>query len=297
MSPYHPQPMPMAPDRLAPPFRPRLVIFDLDGVVYRGTEPVRGARELVADLHRAGVLVRFATNNSTATRADYAARLGEIGIETSVDEIVTSVSATVEHLRRHEPSVRRILAVGEGGLVTELEAAGFSVISAGDAAPDGYDGGPLHATYDAVVTGLDRSFAYRHLAVAAAAIRAGARFVATNADLHYPTPEGILPGAGALVAAMAAASGVQPTVIGKPQPQMFAAALEAAGVTCDEALVVGDNPDSDILAARRAGIRSVLVLTGVTQRTAAQSLADDRRPDAVVADPRELGARLADLIG
>lgn len=287
--------MPKASDRPAPRFRPRLVIFDLDGVVYRGDQPIPGASELVSRLHRDGVLVRFATNNSTATRADYAARLEQMGIETEIEEIVTSVSATVEYLRRHEPAVQQVLAVGERGVVDELAAAGYSVTPASRAAPPNYAGGPLSARHDAVVAGLDRSFTFLCLAVAVAAIRAGARFVATNADLHFPTPEGMLPGAGAVVAAIAASSGVQPTVIGKPAPGMFIAILEAAGVSPERALVVGDNPDSDILAARRAGIRSVLVLTGVTQPSAARSLPEDRRPEAVVAGPVELASLLDEL--
>jgi 4-nitrophenyl phosphatase len=274
----------------------RLVLFDLDGVVYRGDEPVAGARELVAALHDAGVLVRFATNNSMATRSDFAARLSAMGIPTTVDEIVTSVSATVDHLRRREPAVRRVLAVGEQGLVSELAAAGYAVTPAAEAAPNGYAGGPLAEAYDAVVVGLDRSFDYQRLAVAVAAIVGGARFVATNTDFRYPTPDGFLPGAGTVVAAIATGSRATPTVIGKPEPGMFTAALEAAGVGCEEAIVVGDNPDSDILAARRAGIRSVLVLTGVTDRRAAANLVDDRRPDAVVADPTELARLVASLV-
>ncbi len=290
--PYHPQPMPaIQPDDL--PLRPRLVLFDLDGVVYRGREPVAGAAELVAELHTAGIGVRFVTNNSMSTREDYAAKLAQMGIRTAAGEIVTSVSATVEHLKRHQPSVARVLAVGERGLVEELRGAGYEVRPARDAAPASYTGGPLGERYDAVVAGLDQSLDYRRLAVAVTAVRDGARFVATNADLRYPTPDGFLPGAGAVVAAIAAASGATPTVIGKPEPAMFSATLEAAGVDPSEALVVGDNPDSDILAARRAGIRSVLVLTGVTSRAAAESLAEDRRPDLVASGPGELRELLA----
>lgn len=290
--PYHPQPMPaIQPDQL--PLRPRLVLFDLDGVVYRGQEPVAGAAELVAQLHRAGIGVRFVTNNSMSTRDDYAAKLAQMGIRTAAGEIVTSVSATVEHLKRHHPSVARILAVGERGLIEELRGAGYEVRPARDAAPASYAGGPLGEPYDAVVAGLDQSFDYRRLAIAVSAVQDGARFVATNVDLRYPTPDGFLPGAGAVVAAIAAASGATPTVIGKPEPAMFSATLDAAGVDPSEALVVGDNPDSDILAARRAGIRSVLVLTGVTSRAAAESLAEDRRPDLVASGPGQLRDLLA----
>lgn len=269
----------------APPPRPRLVIFDLDGVVYRGPRVVPGAAALVSALRAAGSDVRFATNNSMATRAEYVARLAGHGIEASTDEIVTSTSATIDHLREHLPDVSRVLAVGAGGMLDELRAAGFQAVPADEAAPPGWDGEPLPEPFDSVVAGLDPAFDYRRLGIGAAAIRAGAHFVATNADLRYPTPHGFLPGAGTIVAALRAASGVEPLVIGKPEPAMFRAILQAAGVNADEALVIGDNPDADVVAARRAGIRSVLVLTGIADAGLAEGLDGDRRPDWTAANP------------
>jgi 4-nitrophenyl phosphatase len=261
------------------------VILDLDGVVYRGSQPVPGAAELVTALRAAGASVRFATNNSMATRAAYVERLATHGVAASVDEIVTSTSATIEHLRERMPTVSSIVTLGAAGMLEELRGAGFRAVPAVDAAPPEWDGEALPDSYDAVVVGLDPSFDYRRLGVAAAAIRAGARFVATNADLRYPTPHGFLPGAGTIVAAVRAASGVEPLVIGKPQPGMFQAILTMAGVGPAEALVIGDNPDADIPAARRAGIRCVLVLTGVADATLAEGLDGDRRPDWIAADP------------
>ena len=269
----------------ASPQLPRLVIFDLDGVVYRGSQPVPGAAALVTALRAAGVAVRFATNNSMATRAAYIERLAHQGIGATGEEIVTSTSATIEHLREHMPTVSSIVAVGAAGMLEELRGAGFEAVSATEAAPPAWDGEALPQAYDAVVAGLDPSFDYRRLGVAAEAIRAGARFVATNADLRYPTPHGFMPGAGAMVAALHAASGVEPLVIGKPQPGMFQAILTTAGVAPADALVIGDNPDADIPAARRAGIRSVLVLTGVADAPMADGLDGDRRPDWIAADP------------
>ena len=133
---------------------------------------------------------------------------------------------------------------------------------------------------------------YRRLAVAATAIRDGAAFVATNADLRFATPEGLLPGAGTIIAALAATTGVEPVVVGKPEPAMFEAILEVAGVAAADALVIGDNPDSDIVAARRAGIPSVLVLTGVTDAGAASELRGERRPDRIAEDMAELAEQL-----
>jgi len=270
----------------------RLVIFDLDGVMYRGHQPVPGAAELVASLRAAGLLIRFATNNSMTARSGYVPRLVEMGVPTEIDEIVTSTSATVDHLRAHLPDVRRVMAVGAPGMLDELRAAGFDAIAAADAVGPSYDGGPLDGQYDAVVTGLDPSFDFRRLAAATTAIRSGARFVATNADLRYPTSTGFLPGAGSIVAAIQAASGMEPLVIGKPEPGIFTAILERAGIRPEQAVAIGDNPDADIVAAHRAGMRSILVLTGVADARLAATLDGERRPDDVAHDPAGVGSVL-----
>jgi 4-nitrophenyl phosphatase len=273
------------------PARVRLVIFDLDGVVYRGTEPIPGAAELVAWLHERRVAVRFATNNSMVARDGYVERLGAMGIATVAEEIVTSTSATVEHLRRHAPDVRGLLAIGADGMRDELLAAGFEVEMAHSVRPAS-PGGPLDRPYDAVVVGLDPTCDYDRLAVAMSAIAAGARLVATNADARYPTPAGFLPGAGAIVAALATATGATPEVIGKPEPAMFRAILEASGVPAAETVVVGDNPASDVIGARRAGCAAILVLTGVADAASAAALDPEATPHAVAADPEAVHALL-----
>jgi 4-nitrophenyl phosphatase len=270
----------------------RLVIFDLDGVIYRGRQPVPGAAELIAALRSDGLLIRFATNNSMATRAAYVPRLVEMGVAAQMGEIVTSTSATIDHLRVHLPQVSHVMAVGAAGMLEELRAAGFHAVAAADAVSPSYDGGPLDAPFDAVVAGLDPSFDFRRLAAATTAIRSGARFIATNADLRYPTPAGFLPGAGSIVAAIRAASGEEPLVIGKPEPGIFTAILEGAGVRPEEAVAIGDNPDADMVAAHRAGMRSILVLTGVADATLAATLEGERRPDHVAKGPGEV----ADLL-
>jgi 4-nitrophenyl phosphatase len=276
--------------RAHPPERPRLAIFDLDGVVYRGNEPVPGAAELIGSLRSRDVQVRYATNNSMASREVYVTRLSSLGIKAETGEIVTSTSATIGFLQRHQPHVHRILSAGSPGMTAELRAASYEVTPAADLASAYYQGEPLMDRYDAVVTGLDQGYDYGRVAVAATAIRQGAVFVATNADLRYPTPRGFLPGAGSLVAAIRAAAGdVEPIVIGKPAPTMFGEILEEADIGPEAAVVVGDNPDADVVAARRAGIFAVLVLTGVADAELAGQLSGDRRPDLVVADPNELG--------
>jgi 4-nitrophenyl phosphatase len=273
--------------------RPKLVVFDLDGVVYRGAQAVPQAASLVAALRRSGCQVRFATNNSMATRQAYADRLAEHDIPSSTGEIVTSTSATIEHLRTHLPDVHRLLAVGAEGMLVELESAGFQVVHARSAEAPDWDGAPLGRAWDGVVVGLDPLVDYRTIGIAATAVAQGAAFIATNADLRYPTPHGFMPGAGAIVAAVRAAAGVDPLVIGKPEPAMFRAILESAGVAPADALVIGDNPDSDIPAARRAGIPAVLVLTGIADAQLASALDGERRPDWVLRGPAEV----AELLG
>lgn len=264
----------------------KLVILDLDGVVYRGDEPVAGAVELVRRLRDAGVAVRYATNNSMSTRDEFARRLRDMGIAATADEIVTSVSATIDYLARHAPEVHAVMTVGARGMVQELREAGYAVVRSEDVA----GAADVERVLDAVIVGVDFAFDTERLAAAAAAVRTGSRFVATNVDARYPTPTGFRPGAGAMVDAIRDAAGVEPLVIGKPAPAMFQAILDATGVPAGEAMVVGDNPDADMVGARGAGIESVLVLTGVTDAAAAAALVGDRAPDHVAADPEAVWA-------
>jgi 4-nitrophenyl phosphatase len=157
-------------------------------------------------------------------------------------------------------------------------------------------GGTLEEAYDAVIVGLDPSFDYERLASAMSAVAGGARLIATNADARYPTPAGFLPGAGSIVAALAAATGVTPEVIGKPEPAMFRAIIEAAGVPASETVVVGDNPASDVAGARRAGCAAILVLTGVADADGAARLVDEAAPHAVADDPMAVRALLEPLV-
>lgn len=277
------------------PERVRLVILDLDGVVYRGREPVPGASGLVAWLQGRGVGVRFATNNSTITRAGYVDRLGTMGIHTAVDEIVTSTTATVAHLARHLPSVRRVLGIGADGMRQELASAGFEVAMARDLVGTIAPGAPITG-FDAVIVGLDQHVDYARLAVAVAAVTGGAALIATNADARYPTEAGFLPGAGSIVAAIAAATGFTPEIIGKPSPAMFTAVIEASGIGADQTVVIGDNPEADIAAANRAGLASILVLTGVADANRAASLRGELAPSAVANDPDAIRDLLAGCV-
>jgi HAD superfamily hydrolase (TIGR01450 family) len=163
---------------------------------------------------------------------------------------------------------------------------------ADDAAAGDHAGGRLARAYDAVIVGLDPHVDYRRLAVAMRAVADGARLIATNADARYPTAVGFLPGAGSIVAALATATGSRPDIIGKPSPAMFEAILEASGVPAADAVVVGDNPDADVVGAHRAGCSAILVLTGVADASLAAQLEGERRPDAIADDPAAVLALL-----
>jgi glycerol 3-phosphatase-2 len=226
-------------------------LFDLDGVLYRGTEPIPGAPEAVAALRRAGRGIAFVTNNSARTPAAVAERLIAAGVEASPEEVVTSAGATAELLAGR--GCRSAFVIGEAGIRTALADAGIELL----------DGEPERA--DAVVVGWDRGADYAKLRTAAVLVQRGASFVGTNGDASWPAPDGTRwPGAGALLAAVATTVGTEPEIVGKPNAPLFQAALARAGG--GRPLVIGDRLDTDIAGAVALGWDSLLVLTGITGR-------------------------------
>ncbi len=288
-----------------------LLLVDLDGVVYRGREPVPGVAAVLADRVARGDEVVYVTNNSMHYRADYVTRLTGMGAPVVADRIVSSARATALYLAEHEPPIRRVLVVGGRGLRRELEDVGLVVVDARETAEQlaeredeaARTGGlpvdpfELAGRPDAVVVGLDPGLTYRTLAFAADAIRAGARFVATNRDPVYPSERGLRPGAGAIVAALEATTGVTPVSIGKPAPFLLEEAARAVGRRAADAVMIGDGLLTDLAAAHAVGARSVLMLTGVTTRAQLEELPASQRPDAVAADAAELALVLDQLGG
>jgi HAD superfamily hydrolase (TIGR01450 family) len=277
-----------------------LLLVDLDGVVYRGAEPVPGVAAVLADRAARGDDVVYVTNNSMHYRADYVTRLSGMGAPVTPDRVVSSSRATALYLRDHLPTVRRVVTVGARGLERELEDVGIEVTPAALAAEraerDQVDGSEAAGRPDAVVVGVDPGIDYLRLAVAADCIRGGARFIATNRDSVYPTELRLMPGAGAIVAAIAVAAGREPEVsIGKPEPLLLVEAAAAVGARAQDGVMIGDGLGTDLAAARAVGARSVLMLTGVTTRAAVDALLSAERPTAVAADATELAAALARL--
>lgn len=229
-----------------------LYIFDLDGTLFRGMTPLPGAVESVAALRAGGALIRYLTNNSGQTRAEYVAKLRGMGFEAEMAEVWHTGIGAAMRCQAHR--WRRAYVIGERGLTETLFEAGIEVI------PDDQESGA-----DAVIVGICRTFTYARLNAALQQLRGGAAFVATNTDATYPVEGGRLePGAGSLVAAVATASGLSPEVIGKPDPFLVREILRAAKVEPARALVVGDRFETDIECGLRAGCPTWLVLTGVT---------------------------------
>ncbi len=273
-----------------------LLLVDLDGVVYLGTDPIPGVAAVLADRARRGDDVVYVTNNSMHYRADYVTRLAGMGAPITTETVVSSARATALHIAHHEPAIRRVLVLGAGGLERELRDVGLDVVTAGYAATrmaqEGIDGWIASGEPDAVVTGLDPNLTYLRLAAAADCIRAGARFIATNRDPIYPTERGLLPGAGSIAAAVETATGVTPLSIGKPASHLLELAAEAVGRTAGEAIMIGDGIATDLAAAQAVGARCIIMLTGVTTREQVAALPPGERPTALASNAEELAAEL-----
>jgi HAD superfamily hydrolase (TIGR01457 family) len=258
--------------------RYRAVVSDLDGTVYRGGRPLPGAVEALARLRAASIRVLFLSNNPTRTATAYAERLRDVGVDAKPADVLTSGGVAADWLLT-EAAGARVLLVGEPSLHAELAGRGVDLVETGAAA-------------DVVVVSFDRTFDYRKWTEAFRALRAGARFVATNPDPTCPVDGGELPDCGGIIAALEATTGrpVQ-TVIGKPSAVIARAALDRLGVTAHEALVVGDRLETDVRLGTRNGLDSALVLTGVTNRADVDRSSD--RPtfvlDGLAALPAAIG--------
>lgn len=252
---------------------PTAYILDLDGVVYHGKTVIPGAVESIGRLRDKGSRVIFLTNNATRTREAIAQRLEDMGISCSAGDVISSAYAASVYIKeQYGPS--KIYPVGEQGLVDELERAGHLISGQNQKA-------------DFVVAGLDRQFTYEKLTQALDLLNNGAGFIATNTDAMLPTEHGFLPGAGSMVAAIEAASGKEPFVIGKPEQPIMDVLLREYGLDCNECTVVGDRLETDILAGERAGMQTVLVLTGASGIEDIES--SGIKPDTILDSIADLG--------
>ncbi len=233
----------------------RALILDMDGVLWRDKTPIGDLPQIFGAIEKLELKVMLATNNATRTPTQYVEKLTGFGVNVTEDQIVNSGLATAQYLKNRFPEGGNLYVVGDQPLIELLAGFGFQHSPAN----------PL-----AVVAALDRSISYEKLTQATLLIRGGVPFIGTNPDKSFPIPQGQAPGAGAILAAIEAGSGVAPTIIGKPEPIMYQVAIERLGTRPAETLVIGDRLETDILGAQKAGCPCGLVLSGVTSPEAAQ---------------------------
>lgn len=251
-------------------------LVDMDGVIYLDQEPVDGAADFISAVRRENKRLLFLTNNSKFTRSEYREKLSRMGIQASEDEILTSAAATADFLREnYQLQGMTAYVIGGRGLEEEIAATGLRILEGEEAREARF-----------VIVGWDTELTYNKLRLACLALHRGAVFIGTNPDATFPSPEGLWPGAGAIIAALERAAGREALVVGKPNLYMMQVALNRVGGVADRTLVIGDRLDTDILGGWRAGMDTCLVLTGVSRREDLEG--QHPRPDLVVENLREL---------
>lgn len=258
------------------------LIIDMDGVLWHGNQPLPGLLDFFHTLRSKRLPFILATNNASQTKKQYVDKLAALNIDVSTSEILTSGSATAVYLaKRYEPASTRVFVIGENGATKPLLEQGFSLTDLFEIKSEDSSRGA-----DVVVCGLDRHLSWEKLATATLNIRAGADFIGTNGDTTLPTERGVTIGNGAILAALEAATGVKPLLVGKPEPIMYQQALKILGTKPEETVAIGDRLNTDILGAVRTGIRSLLVLSGISTRHDLQSV--DYHPTWVMQDIRDI---------
>ena len=231
----------------------RGLILDMDGVLWHDNETIGNLSNIFTEISRMGLQVTFATNNATKSVGEFRKKLAGFGVKVRPEQIITSANAALHYIDSRYTPQSRVYVLGSKSLRDHVRKHGFTVID--EAEP---------ANADIVLVALDTSINYQKLGNAGLLIRAGAAFIVTNTDATYPTPRGQMPGAGTIAAAVAAASGQEPLVIGKPQPTMFLHAMELMGINPNETMCVGDRLETDILGGQNVSCLTALVLSGVS---------------------------------
>lgn len=251
------------------------VVTDMDGVLYRGETVLPGVTDTLHTLRSKGVKVAFLTNNASRHREDLVAKMVQLGVPCSIDQMWGSAYTTALYLAREAPQAR-VFAVGTQGLIRELREAGLTVV-------------PTHEGATHVVAGLDMGLTYDKLKYAHYAICNGATFIATNLDPTYPdTLSTTTPGGGAIVATLRTSTGVDPMVMGKPQTLGIAQIAASWGVGPEKIVAVGDRLDTDVASAKSFGCRAILVLTGISTRAEAEQATGLNKPDIILSTLSEL---------
>jgi 4-nitrophenyl phosphatase len=236
------------------------LIIDMDGVLYRGDQPMPRLQEFFIFLRQRAIPFILATNNSTRTPQEYVEKLARMGVQVTPDEILVSGQATARFLAREYPRGTRAHVFGMPALKQAMTDEGF--VLADD-------------NVQLVVASMDREVTFEKLKRAALLIRGGARFIATNLDPTNPSEEGLLPGTGAMIVALEVASGVKATAIGKPEPVMYQLAMDQMDACPETTAAIGDRADTDILGGKRAGLTTICVLSGSSDRIEAETYEAD----------------------
>jgi len=262
----------------------RALIIDMDGVLWHGDQPMPGLIDFFQTLREQQIRFILATNNASLTQEQYVNKLALMGVQVNRDEILTSSMATALYLSKHNnPAKSRVFVIGEDGAKQPLLDHGFTLTGLYELNDD--KDNPNKGA-DIVVCGKDGTLSWDKLATATLNIRAGAQFIGTNADTTLPTERGLTHGNGAILAALQAATGITPTIIGKPEPIIYQQALALLGVDPEQTVAIGDRLETDILGAVRTGIRSLMVLSGVSSEDDFKTT--DYQPTWVMADIRNV---------
>ncbi|MEQ1486358.1 HAD-IIA family hydrolase [Methyloglobulus sp.] len=266
----------------------RALIIDMDGVLWHGNQAITGLTDFFQTLRDLNLRFILATNNASHTPQQYVQKLAVMGVTVDIEEIMTSAMATALYLAEQmNPAETRVFVVGEDGATQALLEQGFILTGLYEI------NGETSRGADVVVCGKDHTINWDKLATATLNIRAGAKFIGTNGDNTLPTELGLIHGNGAILAALQTATGVSPTIIGKPEPIMYQQAIARLGADLAETIAIGDKLETDILGAVRAGIRSLMVLTGVS--TEADLKTSEYQPTWVMQDIRAVTEALKTL--
>lgn len=257
------------------------LIIDMDGVLWHGKQAMDGLEAFFELLRGRQLPFVLATNNASLTQQQYIEKLKEMGVSVTAEEVLTSSMATATFLKENLPAdKKRVFVIGEEGLKKPLQDQGFVLTDLYQVNQPAK--GITGEGADIVVSGLDRTLSWDKLATATLNIRAGAAFYATNADTTLPTELGEVMGNGGVLAALEAATGVRPVCIGKPEPILYQQALKILGTDEANTIAIGDRLNTDILGAVNAGIRSIMVLTGVSTEADLQDV--DYQPTWLLPD-------------
>ena len=253
----------------------KALILDMDGVLWKGDSPIGNLPSTFERAEALGLNVVFATNNSTRIAGEYVTKLASFGVTINEGQIITSAMATATYLDKGYEYGSSFYVIGGSGLSTEIKSKGFEINS---------------QTANAVIVGLDCDLTYEKLKIATLILRSGKPLIGTNPDLTLPSPEGLIPGAGSIIAALEQAADEKAIIIGKPKPIMFEQALQRLGIQQENTLVVGDRLETDIAGGLAANCMTALVLSGVAREKDVEN--SPHKPGIIAKDLEEILGQL-----